>query len=568
MGYGTVVSGGADGRYVIELDMGTASRDVLIAELDAKLAELNGRIAEKQTPLDAAEAETAAARVEVGVAIDVLAMAMQSDPQGDHKALQDDVDKKLRKVVELEGKAAVLRIDVDMLKADRANMDRQKAVYAGLALSRTQQVWCADLTEDASGEVATIEVPGEPQSVLIAPGGRAWTQAADGLLLSRALMTPEQAFFSAAILPGWQKWKPTYRKGTVTAVDYDADTADVELDATPSTAQDLPINQAATLTAVPVEYMTCNAAVFEPGDRCVVQFEGQDWASPKLVGFAEWPKACDLVVLALHSGGGLQPKISCVVAMSPAGTVQKQWVGVNDTHDALGAFVLNGALCYERGYIASAPLANSVFARQDGDLTAGAAVRSVSFDGTEVYGLSVSSSGDLAVLTADGLMPSRLLPVIDSGSELLRWVDAYDGVVVASGDEGGVWVLDGVTGDVLYNYVVPGGNSAEDVAVHSRLLCVLEAAAGGYNLVVRRRLDFFEVAAQYLDDAVYEAVTTVGDYVFVQARKHPLYPVPVCRVYKVAEDGASMGLIGVYEPFADFLADHPTFDSSRAGAGH
>lgn len=565
MGYGTIVAGGADGSYTIELDIGAASRDVLVAELDARLAELAAQIAERQAVVDAANAETDAARLATGVAIDALAVAMQTNPVGDHGALQADVDAKLRKVVELEGRAAVVRIPLDLLKGDRANLERKKASYAELVLSRTQQAWCVDLTEDASGGVATIEVPGEPQSVLIAPGGHAWTQAADGLLLSRALMTPEQAFFNAAILPGWQKWKPTYRKGTILSVNVAADVADVQLDAAVSTAQGLAVNQADVLASVPVEYMTCNAAVFEPGDRCVVQFEGQAWSSPKVVGFAEWPKACELVALALHSGGGLQPKVSCVVAMSPTGAVQKQWVSENDTHVAIGAFRLQGALCYERGQVAG-PLSFRAVARQGGDLTADVAVQSLSFDGTEVYGVQGASSGHVQVLNVAGLTSARTLSV--TGTELLQYVDAWDGLVVASGSSGGVWVLDGATGTVLHNYDIPGGNAAADVAIHRRLVCVLELASGGYNLVVRRRSDFLTVATEFLSDAVYEAVTTVGDYVFVQSRKHPSSPVPICKVFKVDPDGVSMTLTGTYEPFAQFLADHPLFDSSRAGAGH
>lgn len=299
MGYATITGGGADGRYTVELDLGTASRDVLVAELAGKIADKTTEIDAAQVRLDEADAATNAVRAQANALIDALALAMQADPGGDYKALREEVDDALKEVIRLEGEAAKIRIPLDLLKADRANLERKRTEYTGLELERTQQAWCVDLTESASGEVATIEVPGEPQSVLIAPGAPAWTQAADGLLLNRALMTPAQAFFNAAILPGWQKWRPTFRKGTVTAVDTEADTADVTLDAAASTARGLgasglPVNQAEALVGVPVEYMSCNAAVFEVGDRCVVRFEGQDWASPKVIGFAEWPKACEL----------------------------------------------------------------------------------------------------------------------------------------------------------------------------------------------------------------------------------------------------------------------------------
>jgi hypothetical protein len=54
----------------------------------------------------------------------------------------------------------------------------------------------------------------------------------------------------------------------------------------------LNINQVTSLSAVPVQYMNCNAMAFEVGDRCVVAFTGQDQAAPKVVGFRDHPKAC------------------------------------------------------------------------------------------------------------------------------------------------------------------------------------------------------------------------------------------------------------------------------------
>jgi hypothetical protein len=92
--------------------------------------------------------------------------------------------------------------------------------------------------------------------------------------------------------PGWQKWKPTFRVGEVTSLDTDADTANVTLDDALSFDQGFDVNQEATLEDVPVEYMTCNAAAFEIGDRVVVAFTGQDWGSPKIVGFESNPRQC------------------------------------------------------------------------------------------------------------------------------------------------------------------------------------------------------------------------------------------------------------------------------------
>jgi len=46
------------------------------------------------------------------------------------------------------------------------------------------------------------------------------------------------------------------------------------------------------LDSVAIEYMSCNAGAFADGDRVVVEFTGQSWSSPKVIGFDENPVAC------------------------------------------------------------------------------------------------------------------------------------------------------------------------------------------------------------------------------------------------------------------------------------
>ena len=49
--------------------------------------------------------------------------------------------------------------------------------------------------------------------------------------------------------------------------------------------------------------MTCNAKAFEVGDRCVVEFGGQDWASPRVIGFVDNPKPCTKVWVRFYRDG-------------------------------------------------------------------------------------------------------------------------------------------------------------------------------------------------------------------------------------------------------------------------
>jgi hypothetical protein len=186
-------------------------------------------------------------------------------------------------------------VEKEIAVLKKVALEKRKAYLQGVDVPDGPVVaaWCADLTEDLSGEVGTIEIPGERESVNIQPGydgNAAYNAARDGQLQPAIAGTPESAFYNLALLPGWQKWKPTYRFGTVTAID--GDICDVSLEAATSSQQNMNINQSVTLSNVPIEYMTCNGAAFSEGDGVIVEFEGQDWNSPKVIGFKDNPKPC------------------------------------------------------------------------------------------------------------------------------------------------------------------------------------------------------------------------------------------------------------------------------------
>jgi len=121
--------------------------------------------------------------------------------------------------------------------------------------------WCADLSDELSGEVSTIEIPGEKTFVNVAPGyvdgvyyGAPVDVAKYGQLTPVMAMSPSATFYNLAMLPGWQKWKPTYRYGQITAID--GDLCDVSLEGIESSQQNLDVNQSNTLSDVSISYMT------------------------------------------------------------------------------------------------------------------------------------------------------------------------------------------------------------------------------------------------------------------------------------------------------------------------
>ncbi|BBI51122.1 hypothetical protein HORIV_35430 [Vreelandella olivaria] len=199
--------------------------------------------------------------------------------------------KLLEAVSQRDALRAELRSKELRIAADEALVARVNA----LPPLRQVQAWCADFTEDLSGEVATAEVPGEIGNVIIKPGfeGNAWSATEDGIMQPTLASTPAATFYNLAMLPGWQKWRPTFRIATITSLQ--DDTCSISLDATTSSQQGLGVNARASYSNVPILYMDCNGSAFEVGDQVLVAFAG-NVEGPTVVGFEQAPKACDGMV--------------------------------------------------------------------------------------------------------------------------------------------------------------------------------------------------------------------------------------------------------------------------------
>jgi hypothetical protein len=170
---------------------------------------------------------------------------------------------------------------------------RKDLIQSDMPTDPTVAAWCADLTEDLSGIVGTVEVPGERGTVLIQPGydgNAAYDSDRDGVLQPSMGGTAESVYFNWALRPGWQKWMPTYRFGVITAIS--GDTCDLRLYNAQSSDQGLNLNQSTTLSSVAIEYMSCNGEAFSKGDHVLVKFEGQNWSNPKVIGFKDNPQPC------------------------------------------------------------------------------------------------------------------------------------------------------------------------------------------------------------------------------------------------------------------------------------
>lgn len=287
VGRANLTSESGEGLYTASLDYGTDYITAAIAKIDEEIAAIEASILTLSGDIIANDNEGRSLRAIMDGKINALRAA---DP-ADVKAAFDAVTAAAKDVIAKENEAAPLRREAASLEVTKANLTAKRGRLAALNLTESKALWCADYTTEATGSVATIEINGEPPSIIIAPGAPA-PSAADGYLQDGEAMIGASTYLNNAILPGWQKWKPTFRAGQLTAIDRANNTGDVSLDAALSSAQNLNINQSSTLSAVTFDYMTCNHLAFQVGDDVVVQFEGQDWTRPKIIGFVSNPKQC------------------------------------------------------------------------------------------------------------------------------------------------------------------------------------------------------------------------------------------------------------------------------------
>lgn len=288
MGYALITGGGPDGRYTVQLDYGEARRLALVAALQSKLVRVDKSIVDCQVLVTEGDARVAVQAAKLETFVNDLVSSMASLPPGSPFPSADGYTVLLRDLRMMQAAYVSNRIALEAFKLIRIETVNSLARFQQTQIE-VREAWCADFTEDASGQVATLEIPGEPARILIAARGRGWIGVVDGQLRARELMSPEQVYFNAAILPGWQIDRPTYRWGTLTAIDWDGNTGTVTLGAAFSSAQRLEVNRKASMAAVPFEYMTSNARAFDNDSRVVLDLR-QGWDAPRIIGFLDNPR--------------------------------------------------------------------------------------------------------------------------------------------------------------------------------------------------------------------------------------------------------------------------------------
>jgi hypothetical protein len=296
VGKAKILENKGEGLYSIELDLGAERKQAVIDQMTSEIAALLEARADLFEAVGATRIDLESARAAYDAAVSAYVEAARaSETQEEVEAAARLLDEPAQALAEAADAFQIAEAALEDNEAEAGNLERKRSVIESVAATRILDAWCADYSDEfeENDEVDTVESPNEPQSVIIAPGGQ--TESDDGDLMKTDFMTPWQAFYNAAIFPGWQKSKPTYRLGEITAIDSDG-TCRVRLDLTESSAQGLPVNlNEDELRGVPVDYMSCGIGIFRQGDRVVVRFKNRSWEEPEVIGFESEPRTCRVV---------------------------------------------------------------------------------------------------------------------------------------------------------------------------------------------------------------------------------------------------------------------------------
>lgn len=241
MGKGTILSGGNQGQYGIELVLDVSVVTEALVVLAVEIAELQNQVDAQQIVVD-------------DLQTDIDTFPHDGDP--------DEFSALLIQIVEEQNNLTALRLSLT------ARQKRETYLVLNTPSNPQVTIWCSDYTQNLSASVGTIEIPGERTggTVQIQPGysGNAvYSASRDGQLHPSIAMTPSAVAYNWAMLSGWQKFKPTHRFGTITAIDHGLHTCDVDLDTAYSSVSgqlrfevnSLDVNQSTTLESVSIDYM-------------------------------------------------------------------------------------------------------------------------------------------------------------------------------------------------------------------------------------------------------------------------------------------------------------------------
>ncbi len=283
--------------YQVEIDLGKTEQEALEDKLTARIDESNEKLGEQyyQKTLKEGAYNYFFQRY-------ILRERQYADGAIEKEVYEQAKQDWIEATAELEiveGKIAELKLNIKEAERERSSFAfepklefREIPSVEPLAAIDQSKVW------QVGDEVEVICLDAERDSVYIKHEDdrmghpRRYDSQVHGHYVSPLVQTAYQTYFNAALLPGIQKFKPTYRRAFIYEIDAANNTAIVGLVASRSKAQGISILPTAERIEAPIFYAPCDASAFKVGDYVIVQFLGQDVTRPAVIGFSENPRAC------------------------------------------------------------------------------------------------------------------------------------------------------------------------------------------------------------------------------------------------------------------------------------
>ncbi len=170
-------------------------------------------------------------------------------------ALQSKIDAINNRIVKLQNRYSSMPSNTEaeilekhIVKLQISSLQVQERYFQnGFPEDIEINAYCADYTEGLSGEVGTIDIPGEVSALVnIRPGydeTAGFDAERDGEFWPSIAVGPWTCFLNKCILPGWQKWYPLHRLAWIVSINTKNDTCSVVIQPTLSSQQLLSVNQ-------------------------------------------------------------------------------------------------------------------------------------------------------------------------------------------------------------------------------------------------------------------------------------------------------------------------------------
>ena len=291
MGKATILGDGARNlqraQYRVKIEKDNTRVEQEFKRIDTEIAALESTIPERYTNYEDAQKAYQKARSDLD---EIISQSKQSTDE-DHTSR---VNSATTAVTTAQTNANVAKSRYQSVRLKQRSLEGKKLYLTNNISEDIRIVWCADCQRNLSGIVATVEIPGTDDTIMIRPGGTdgsgaVYSASRDGQFRSVASMSPAEAAWNYTMFPAWQKWKPTYRLGKILERQPNNSKCTVLLDAY-STVQGLATDVERTLRNVPMYYKNQdNGGPYVVGDRVLVAFYNQNQEAPMVVGFESDP---------------------------------------------------------------------------------------------------------------------------------------------------------------------------------------------------------------------------------------------------------------------------------------